>query len=489
MAGIGFELRKLFKNDSVISKVMGTMYATVVTVGPTVLVIVALNVMYMLLPYVEVSYADKEVLSATILYVFIFSLILTSPINIILSRYVADKIYQEDLESIAAAVETGAGIVAVFVGVLGIPFGYLMYTKGELPLHYVFASYVFFAGLSLTFYFMTFITALKEYMKITYSFFASLAFGIVLAVVLVNVFGVSVVYSILYALAVSFSCIAVFLFVFIRKSFVTYNKNHTELLRYIKEYRWLLYANGLYTWALYIHNFVFWFFSDYKVVVANVFISAPTYDVATYIAMLSNISILVIFVVNVETKFHEAYKEYCESIIGAAGKDIVKTKEKMIEVLRRELLYIIQIQLIINIAIFLLAMIYFPNFGIDGIVLLMYPVLTVGYFLIYLVQCMMIFLFYLDDKKGAPLVSLVLFAGTMIGSFFMVDKNPVYTGMGTVIGGLLGFTVAFFRIRYKTKNLDKHIYCRGSIVRKRKKTQGVSNVRIYNHPGEEKKEK
>lgn len=465
MAGIGFELKKLFKKESVFSTLLGGIHATAVTIGPTIIVIIALNIMYMLPPYIDMVYQDKEVLSSTILYVFIFSLILASPINILLSRYMADKIYEEEYTTIFTSVETGGLLIGISVAILGIPFGYAMYTVGGLPLYYVFISYLFFAGLAFTFYYMTFITVLKEYGKITYSFLGSLIVGILVTVISVYMFDMKIVDAILLGLAIAFVLIATLLLVFIKKNFRHHSHNFKELFFYIKKDVWLIMANVFYIWGLYIHNFVFWFQSDHRIIVAKVFVSDPSYDMATYLAMLSNISILVIFVVNVETKFHTAYKAYCESIIGAGGKDIRRAKEKMIETLRRETIYIIQIQVIINIIVFLVALVILPKIGIEGLVLTIYPVMSVGYMILYLVQCFMIYLFYLDDARGAAFVGAVFLIGAFLGSLVSVHLPPGLAGLGIVFGAACGFTAAFFRIRYMLIHLDRHIYGRGKIVK------------------------
>lgn len=488
MAGIGFELKRLFKKEGVFSTVFAGVHATAVTIGPTIIVIVALNLMYMLPPYIEMAYREREVLSSTILYVFIFALILASPINIILSRYMADKIYEEDYSTIFTSVETGGALIAIGVAVLGIPFGYAMYTIGDLPLYYVFISYLFFAGLAFTFYYMTFITVLKEYGKITGSFLGSLLVGFLFVVISVFLFDVAMVDAILLGLTISFILIAMLLLMFIKKSFRHHSNNFKELFSYIKKDVWLILANVFYIWGLYIHNFVFWFLSDYKITVANVFISAPDYDMATYLAMLSNISILVIFVVNVETKFHTAYKAYCESIIGAAGKEIRRAKQKMIETLRRETIYIIQIQIIVNIIVYIAAIVVLPKIGIEGVILSMYPVLSVGYMILYLVQCFMIYLFYLDDAKGAAAVGAVFLTATLLGSLWSVYLPPALAGLGVVIGASCGFTVAFFRIRYMLIHLDKHIYGRGKIVRQIKTiTKQQSTTTVYSFVNEKKR--
>lgn len=485
MAGIGFELKKLFNKEGIISTVFAGLYATVVTVGPTLMVILCMNLMYYILPYVNVPYMEKEILSSTILYVFIFALIVSSPINIILSRYTADKIYQEDYDSVLSALDTGNFILAGLTVLTGVPFGIAMYFIGGFSLAYILVTYLFYAGLIFSFYCMTFITLLKEYRKITFSFLLSLITGILFACLLVFWWGFSAINGILGGLTLSFNMIAVMLMSRIRRNFKTHNRNTREVLRYVTKCWKLLLSSLFYTVGLYAHNFVFWFFSSYQVLVAKVFLSAPTYDMVTYLAMLSNISILVIFVVNVETKFHTAYKIYCESIIGASGKDILKAKQRMIEVLRKEFLYIVQLQIIINICVFVLVIAFAADLGISGRILTMYPVMSMAYMLIYLVQCMTIFQYYLDDGGGAVLVGLIFMLGNTVGSLISVHFAPVFAGCGVLFGTFLSFTFAFFRIRYMLVHLDEHIYCRGNVVsmkkRKRfgKKKEEKRRVIIY----------
>ncbi len=468
MAGIGFELKKLFNKEGIISTVFAGLYATVVTVGPTLMVILCMNLMYYILPYVNVPYREKEILSSTILYVFIFSLIVSSPVNIILSRYTADKIYQEDYDSVLPALDMGNLVLAVLTILTGVPFGIAMYFIGKFSLAYILVSYLFYTGLIFSFYCMTFITLLKEYRKITYSFLLSLATGILFACILVFLAGFSVVNGVLGGLTLSFNMIAVMLMSRIRRNFRQHNENTGEVLHYLRKCWKLLLSSFFYTAGLYSHNFVFWFFSSYKVLVANVFLSAPTYDMVTYLAMLSNISILVVFVVNVETKFHTAYKTYCESIIGASGKDILKAKQRMIEVLRKEFLYIVQLQIIINICVFVLVIAFASDLGISGRILTMYPVMSMAYMLIYLVQCMTIFQYYLDDGGGAVLVGLIFMLGSTAGSMISIHFPPVFAGCGVLFGAFLGFTYAFFRIRHMLIHLDEHIYCRGNVVSMKK---------------------
>ena len=181
MAGIGFELKKLFNKEGIISSVFAGLYATIVTIGPTIMVIVALNLMYFLLPYIEISLNEREVLSSTILYVFIFALIIASPVNIVLSRYTADRIYMEDYDSILPAMDAGNLILACLTVLTGVPFGLAMYFIGGLALDYVFVTGLFYSGLVFSFCYMTFIIQLEEYRRVADFLFWCLAVGILFA--------------------------------------------------------------------------------------------------------------------------------------------------------------------------------------------------------------------------------------------------------------------------------------------------------------------
>ena len=69
MAGIGFELKRIFKKDSLISVLSGAAYSTVVVIGPTIIVMCTLLALYGALGYMDVIYTDRELLCSSILYI------------------------------------------------------------------------------------------------------------------------------------------------------------------------------------------------------------------------------------------------------------------------------------------------------------------------------------------------------------------------------------------------------------------------------------
>ena len=100
------------------------------------------------------------------------------------------------------------------------------------------------------------------------------------------------------------------------------------VLQYFKKYWKLVAINFLYSLGLYIHNFVFWN-TALRMVVVDSFVFAPTYDLATCLAMFTNVSATIIFISRVEMYFHECYRAYSEAVIGGRWEDIQNTKRRM----------------------------------------------------------------------------------------------------------------------------------------------------------------
>ena len=125
--------------------------------------------------------------------------------------------------------------------------------------------------------------------------------------------------------------------------FTEYSHQYKKILKHIAKYRKLILANTFYTLGLFVHNFVFWT-SDLQIRTAGSFVCAETYDYASCVAMFTNISASIIFIVLVEMKFNARYKQYSEAIIGGRLLDIQKTGMRMFRLLADELMSLVRIQ-------------------------------------------------------------------------------------------------------------------------------------------------
>ncbi len=464
MAGIGIKLNKIFGKNTLATNLVGFGYSSVMTIAPMCVVIGAIMVMQHFLGFSRLGYAMRELFACTVLYVFIFALLSCSPFNAVLSRYLSDVIYNETYQDILPCFYTGMLMNIVFASLFGIPFCIHEYLTGQVWIFYVFAGYCGFVSLALVFYCMLYLSICKDYGKISLYFILGMLASILLSLLLVYFFHVEVSFAMLVSLDVGFWLIACMEMALVKSYFRENSRKYREVLRYFRRYWKLVGTNFFYTLGLYIHNFVYWT-TDMRMVVVDSFVCAQPYDMATCLAMFTNLTASVIFISRVEMHFHERYKRYSEAVIGGRGNDIENAKRRMFYQLAEELLSLVRLQFIVSVSVFLLCVILLPQFGFGGLVMQLYPCLAGGYFILFVMYSVIIFLYYYNDLNGSLLTSLSFCLVTLLVSIYASRRlTTVWYGLGVVAGSLVGFTYGYYRIRKMERDLDIHIFCAGSIV-------------------------
>ena len=475
MAGIGVRLNKIYGKNTLTTNIIGMGYSTILTIAPMLVVIAALVLMEKWLKFSTVGYTTRELFSCTVLYIFIFSLLTASPFNSVLSRYMSDVIYDETYEDILPCYYLGMFMNIILSAVVGIPFCIYETLVGKVAIIYVFTGYCGYIALVLVFYSMLYLSICKDYKKISFFFAVGMMITVLLSLIFRKWLHMSITYSMLLALAIGFWIIASLEFSVVRSYFRLNSGKYRKVLGYFKQYWQLVLTNFLYTLGLYIHNFVFWT-TDLRMVVVKSFVCVTSYDMATCLAMFTNISASVIFISRVEMHFHERYKAYSEAVIGGRGMDIELTKKRMFRLLSGELMSLARIQFIITLVIFLICMIFLPQFGFGGMTMRIYPCLAAGYFILFLMYAEIIFLYYFNDLTGSVLTGLTFCVGTLIASVISTHFSDIWYGMGVVTGSFIGWTVAYLRLQWMEKNLDVHIFCNGHLLKKRKGSRPSSKV-------------
>lgn len=465
MAGIGVRLNRIYSKNSIITHLLGFGYSMVITVAPMFLVILAIMIMQKILGFSKVGYADRELYSCTVLYIFIFSLLTAAPFNAVLSRYMSDIIYQEQYEDILPCYYIGA-ILNIGLGFLvGVPFCIWEYVVGHVWILYVFMGFCGYVGLVLVFYSMLYLSICKDYKKISLFFLIGMLVSLLLSIIMVYPLGISVTTSMLFSLDVGFVVIGSLEFAQIRCYFRENSGRYRAVLGYFKRFWQLIITNFLYILGLYIHNFVFWN-TDMRMVVVNSFVCATPYDMATCLAMFTNISATVIFISRVEMRFHEHYKRYSEAVIGGTGMDIEKAKRRMFRQLAEELMNLVRLQFIVSVVVFMLFITLLPQIGFGGMVMKIYPSLAAGYFILFVMYSAIIFLYYFNDLTGAALTAFLFCLVTFLVSVIATHLAVIWYGIGLVAGSTVGWCMAYFRLRKMEKDLDVHIFCNGTIMKR-----------------------
>lgn len=463
MAGIGVRLNRIFEKNTLTTDFLGFAYSTVATIAPMMVIIISLVFMEVVLGFDKIGYAQRELFSCTILYIFIFALLTAAPFNAVLSRYMSDVIYEERYEDIRPCYYLGMMMNIILSCFLGIPFCIREHFVGRVSVAYVFAGFCGYISLVLVFYSMLYLSICKDYQKISWFYFLGMLEAFICAVIMRYIFKWGVTQSMLFGMVTGFFFTAILEHALVKRYFVKSSNRYRPVLHYFRKYWQLVLTNFLYILGLYIHNFVFWT-TDLRMTVVKSFVCNQPYDMASCLAMFTNISATIIFIARVEMHFHEKYKLYSEAVIGGRGADIENTKRRMFRQLASELMNLARIQFIISVVIYLLCIVLLPRAGISGMTMKIYPLLAAGYFILFLMYSAIIFLYYFNDLAGAVLTAGIFCGVTLIGSLISTQLTEIWYGTGLLVGAFAGWCSAYGRLRWVEKNMDVHIFCRGNLI-------------------------
>lgn len=459
MAGIGFELRKIYGRKTLASNIWGSLYATMTAVGPSVLVAVMLIFLKIVMDRADITELENRFFISSFTYVFLVSILICALFSTVLSRYISDCVFMRDEKAICASV---FGVLTVGSGISGaimLALCVAMHVRSGVPVSFLAVYYCLGVLVTDAYNLMTYVSALKQYKEVTFSYFLGMLFAAGLYVFAVYVMELHVVAAAYLALAGGYFLLVLLLAFWCVRAFGEPEGSYFVFLRYFVRYPKLLASGGCYMLGFYVATVIYWFFSDMRECV-SIFWTAPSYDLAMFLAIIANMSSLVIFVVRVETAFFDKYVAYLSALNNGSYDLIEKERESMGNVLRYQLFFVYEVQLIITVVLICLANVFFPYLNISVQVLNMFMVLSMGLYTVFCMYFTVVFLYYFEDHAGAcagPCVFLLVTAAVAVAAVFL--GKPFYT-LALLVGGLCGWIVSFGRLRYRLEHLNAFLMCR-----------------------------
>jgi uncharacterized membrane protein len=456
MAGVGFELRKLFKDNSgYVDTMKAYSISAIVTEGPMVLSIVMLTGQKMLMKYMGSTYYQMEIFILIMTYTMVFSMLTANILNLFISRFISDCIFEKKYDKIMSAFFEAVVILVSLGGMIGC----LYLSRIDLEFEYKVLAMIQFSTLIVLWIEMCFLSALRKYLEILKSFvIAALLSGIVsIGMMLVGV-------NPLLACLTSTCCAYfVMLCIFFKEMIKYYPIKKIKIGVFLKDldkYPSLCPIGFFMILGLFGHNFVLWS-SQFRTIVIKNMIYSVTYDVPCFFASLTIIPMLVLFTVSLEVNFYGKYKRYFNTILyGGRLEDIKVTKKNMIKMLLRELSYILEVQLFIAI----IAVVFFTNLlkmvGMNDNMIGIFQILCFGYSFYGLMRFCIIVQLYFDDRIGAAVTSISFAILSIAGSYFTLKLGVEYYGLGFVGGAIIASLYGLIRLFVYIKNLEYNVFCK-----------------------------
>ncbi|MEG0766674.1 MAG: exopolysaccharide Pel transporter PelG, partial [Clostridia bacterium] len=204
MAGIGFELKKLFVGRSLFQKARAYAYASMVCSGTTLLAVVLLVGLGRLAKWAGASPRESEVLVVLTVYAMLGSMLLTALLQMLLSRYTADMIYGKQYDRILPSLYGGTLLLMVPGG---IAYAILLSQSHDISLINRALDWFLLMEMILVWLQMAYITAVKDYRRILLGFLFGVCAALIFGFVLLQA-GISVITALLTATLMGYGVMA-----------------------------------------------------------------------------------------------------------------------------------------------------------------------------------------------------------------------------------------------------------------------------------------
>ncbi|RLA79888.1 MAG: hypothetical protein DRG78_12025 [Epsilonproteobacteria bacterium] len=450
MAGIGFELRKILKEDRLLSlaKVYG--YSAILSSGPWVISIIAI----VLVGFInianlgEMSEASKFQVVITYAIALASSLIITGILQLPFTRYVADLIFNHREDEILPSY-FGAIFMAWLIGIPTVVPFYLWVFEG--------LSTVFLVGVVSTFLILCGVwissilaASLKYYHGVVWAYFISYAL-----IILASYYFGDSIESLIYIFFFGNSILFVILMTLIIKSYKSTIFMKVDFFL-ADNFYWTLGIAGLtYNLGAWVDKFIFWYHPLTGQNVIGRLNASFVYDMPIFMAYLSILPGMAIFFYRLESDFAEKYDLYYDAVRSGGTLNIIRRyRDDMVDVIRHAIHEIIMIQGVIDILLFLTAPTVFELLNIPQLYLGLLYILTIGATLQIAFMSVLAILYYLDRKHVAMWLCISFFVGNTVLTLVSINMGPAMFGYGYTVSLLLVFIASIVVIRNEMDRLD-----------------------------------
>jgi polysaccharide biosynthesis protein PelG len=449
MAGIGFELRKLLKRDSYIGLVQAYAYAGLISSGPWVLSILGLVAIGIISLNVVVPNMLITQFQVSVTYLIMVSLIGTGFVQLGFTRWVSDRLFEQNRDVI---LPNFAGVMLVTNTVGGVFSIILAFTafRHESVLYRALMCGGF-VTMSLVWVATIFMSGLKFYKTIVALFGLCYTISVALAFALRpwGLEGLLAGY-----IGGQFMMLMGMMFIVVR-SFPAPRMISFECFKRGAMYPTLIWVGALFNFGIWVDKIIFWIYPDTSIPVIGPLRASLIYDLPVFLAYLSIIPGMAVFLVRFETDFVEWYDKFYGAVRkGGSLEQIAQMRDGMVEAVRQGLFEIIKMQTLAVLIVIVFAPTIFEKLQISQLYLPLFYVQAVSASLQVALLAMMNVFFYLDKRFLVLIVVGVLSVLNIVFSVITLYMGAAYYGYGFALALLCTLVLALLMLERKLARLE-----------------------------------
>lgn len=449
MAGIGFELRKILKNDSYFNLLRAFTYAGAIGSGPWILSIIAILLIgsfnIKLIPSQEITQFQISVT-----HLMVASLILTGFLQLAFTRYVADRLFEKHDKLVLPNFHGALMLVTGISGALG--FIAILWGFHNQPILYRLLMLASLVILSQIWIATIFLAGMRSYKAVLWLFTIGYSCTIIAAMSLRNL-GLE---GLLSGFLIGQFILLTGMMVYIIRGYPSDHFVSFDFLKRGRMYLSLVGCGFLYNLGVWIDKIIFWYFPGTGNTVIGPLNASIIYDIPIFLAYLSIIPGMAVFLVRMETDFVEHYDRFYNAVREGGSLRLIQTiRNELVFTARQGIMEIIKIQAITMLITFAIGPTLLQWLGISKLYLpLLYvDVLAAGLQVVFL-GILNVF-FYLDKRRVVLNLCFLFVLANLVLTGYSLQLGALYYGYGFALSLLIAVVVGMSIL---DKKLDKLEY-------------------------------
>ena len=451
MAGIGFVLRKLYRQDNLSGLVGACLHSAFASAGPWLFTVLALGAIALIgkeLVGVNVLFDFRVIL----IYNFSFSLVVSGPIFMIVTRWLSDSIYKRDVAGAPGALFGALIMLWAIELALAVPF-YFFYANIDAVM--AVSAVVNFLLLSAVWLVGIFISALRNYKLITRSFLIGMIVAVLASMTLAKPYGAA---GIINGFSLGLSITVAMLLGNMLAEYPYPIRKPFAFIPYFRTY-WQIGLSGLvYNAAIWIDKWLMWFAPE-ATKMSNGLLIYPYYDSTMFIAYLTTVPAMAMFLFNTETHFFEHYTRYYRDIEQKAS--FTKIQKNHLALMRSIFgsaghFFILQGSIAFLGTLLAPEIIGFIKGNYQQVGMLRFGLL--GAFFQILTLFLLVLLTYFDNRKACLIIQLVFLVSNAAFTWISIDAGFAYYGLGYFLASFFTFLFASIVMTRYVAKLPYHTF-------------------------------
>lgn len=428
MAGIGFELRRILQRGTLVSVLSAYGYAGIIGSGPWVLSIVGV----LLVGLVSIATLGPSTAVAqfqvSVTYLIAASLILTGPLQLAFTRFVSDRMFEKSEALVLPNFHAMLLVATWTAGLLGLALA--VFAFGGTPLIYRVLMLAGFVLLSNIWIATIFLSGLKQHRAIVALYGVGYGVSVLAALGLARL-GLA---GMLAGFVLGQAVLLAGMIALVVREFPTQRFMSFEFFRRDQHFRSLMAVGLAYNLGLWIDKLMFWFWPPTSEAIIGPLRASLIYDLPIFLAYLSIIPGMAVFLLRLETDFVDWYDAFYDAVRSGGSLALIeRLRNGMVESARMGLQEIIKIQSITALVVIIAGGSLLEWLGISTLYAPLLNVMVVGAGMQVVLLGMLNVLFYLDRRRPALALTVFFLVANAVGTAVSLALGPEFYGYGYAV--------------------------------------------------------